>query len=75
MSVYENDGKPAVFDATGMMERLMDDGALARMTTEALLKDIPLRIDAFRECLNTGNVKGVECFLHTIKGISVSVTG
>jgi HPt (histidine-containing phosphotransfer) domain-containing protein len=75
MPVCENDGKPVVFDRAGMMERLMDDEDLAKMLTEAFLKDIPLRFDALRECLNAGDAKGAERLAHTIKGASASVGG
>lgn len=75
MSIYEYDGKPVVFNRTGMMERLMDDEELAQKLTEAFLKDIPQRFDTLRECLLTGNVKGAERLTHLIKGASASVGG
>lgn len=75
MSIYENDGKPIVFDRAGMMERLMDDEELARKLTEAYLKDIPQRFDILREYLIEGNVKGAERLTHLIKGASASVGG
>lgn len=75
MPVYENGGKPVVFDRAGMMDRLMDDEELAKKLTEAFLEDIPLRFDALWECLDTGNVKSAERLTHTIKGASASVGG
>ncbi len=75
MPVYENEGKPVVFDHAGMMERLMDDEGLARKLSEAYLKDIPTRFGVLRECLDEGNVKGAERLSHLIKGASASVGG
>lgn len=75
MPVYGREEKPIVFDRAGMMERLMNDEELARKLSEAFLKDIPLRIDALKECLDTGNIKGAERLTHSIKGASSSVGG
>ena len=75
MPVYEKERSPVVFDRAGMMERLMDDEALARKLSEAYLKDIPKRFVVLRECLNEGNVKDAERLSHLIKGASASVGG
>ena len=75
MPVYENGGKPVVFDQAGMMERLMEDKELARKLTEAFLEDIPKRLNTLRQFIEQGDVKGAERLTHTIKGASASVGG
>ena len=75
MPADRNKEKADVFDRAGMLERLMDDEELARKLIAAFLKDIPQRFDTLRECLEEGNVKGVERMTHLIKGASASVGG
>ena len=64
-----------VFDKAGMMERLMDDEALALMVVEGYMSDLPRQIDALRGYLGTGDIPGAERQAHNIKGASASIGG
>ncbi|MBI5095404.1 MAG: response regulator [Candidatus Hydrogenedentes bacterium] len=64
-----------VFDRAGMMARLLDDEDLARVVVKGFLDDIPQRIQALRDYLDTGDAKSAERQAHIIKGASANVGG
>jgi len=64
-----------IFDRAGMMARLMNDTNLASMVAESFLEDIPQRIAALKEYLETGDAAGAERQAHTIKGASANMGG
>jgi len=65
----------AIFDEVAIIERLMADRDLAREIALSFLDDIPTRIEALRECLNAGDIKGTQRQAHTIKGAAANVSG
>jgi len=64
-----------VFDFSALLERLMDDGDLAKIIMKAFLSDMPQQIQALKGYLETGDAPGVERQAHTIKGASANVEG
>jgi PAS domain S-box-containing protein len=64
-----------VFDRPGMLARLMDDEALARVVVDGFLEDLPNQIEALRSYLDAGDAEGVVRQAHTIKGASANVGG
>jgi len=64
-----------VFDFKAMLERLMDDEALAKIILKGFLSDIPLQIQALKGFLEAEDAKGVERQAHTIKGATSNVEG
>ena len=64
-----------VFDWPGMMSRMMDDEDFAKEMVGVFLNDAPLEIAALKDCLETGDVAGVERQAHSIKGAAASVGG
>jgi len=66
---------PVVFDRAGMLERLMDDGDLARVVTESFLDDVPRQIEALRRYLDAWDAPGAERQAHSLKGASSNVGG
>ncbi len=64
-----------VFDRVGMMARLMDDEALARIVVQGFLEDAPKQIGALRGYFEAGDVPGALRSAHTIKGASATVGG
>ncbi len=74
------DGKPAgaeapVWDKSGMLSRLMEDGALARTIGDCFIEDIPRQILALGESLDAGDGPAAERVCHSIKGASANVGG
>jgi PAS domain S-box-containing protein len=63
-----------VFDLSGMLERLEDEG-FARELTSCFLEDLPLQIIHLRELLAAGDAAGAERQAHGIKGASAYVGG
>jgi PAS domain S-box-containing protein len=74
-SVYGLKTETLVFDKTGMMARMMDDEALARMVVEGFLEDIPHQIEALWSYLEAGDAPAAERQAHTIKGAAANVGG
>jgi HPt (histidine-containing phosphotransfer) domain-containing protein len=66
---------PVVFDRAAMLQRLMNDEALARVVIESFLDDIPRQIQALRGYLAAWEAPGAERQAHTIKGASANVGG
>ncbi len=73
--IFPDKADSLVFDKAGVMERLMDDEALAREVSGVFLADTPKRISALRDCLDAGDAKGAELHAHSIKGSSANVGG
>ncbi len=65
----------SVFDRAAMLTRLMGDKDLARTILRGFLEDIPRQIQALKELLGAGDIKGVENKAHTIKGAAANVGG
>ena len=57
------------------MKRLMGDEELAKTVIAGFLEDIPLQIQALKDCLYTGDAHGAERQAHTIKGAAASIGG
>jgi len=70
-------GEPEVpvFDAAGMMERLMGDSDLARIVVDGFVEDAPRLIEALRSSLAASDAPGVILGAHTIRGASATVCG
>jgi CheY-like chemotaxis protein/HPt (histidine-containing phosphotransfer) domain-containing protein len=66
---------PPVWDKAGMLKRIMDNEKLAGRLVEIFLSDIPQRIQALEQALETSDVTGVVRQAHTIKGSSANVGG
>ncbi len=66
---------PTVFDAEGMMARLMDDAELASLVVQGFLDDAPKLIEALRDRLDARDAPGAMLQAHTIKGASAAVSG
>ncbi len=64
---------PPVFDRAGMMDRLEGDEELAEMVIESFLEDIPRQLQALRELLAAGDIRGAQRQAHTIKGAASNV--
>jgi CheY-like chemotaxis protein/HPt (histidine-containing phosphotransfer) domain-containing protein len=66
---------PAVFDRAGMLERLMNDEALAQVVVEGFLGDTPLQIEALRRYLDAWDAPGAERQARTLGDASANVGG
>ncbi|HAP36637.1 MAG TPA: hypothetical protein DCQ28_12130 [Bacteroidetes bacterium] len=64
-----------VFDWTGMMSRMMDDEEFTKEMMAVFLKDTPQEIALLKECLEAGDVSGVERQAHSVKGAAASAGG
>jgi CheY-like chemotaxis protein/HPt (histidine-containing phosphotransfer) domain-containing protein len=64
-----------VFDRTGMLNRMMNDEALAKKIIAVFIEDIPRQIKLMKGYLVTGDASSVERQAHTIKGASANVGG
>jgi len=64
-----------VFDWGGVMERLMDDTALAEVIFKAFLEDIPHQIEKLKELLQAGDSHAAGRQAHSIKGAAANVGG
>jgi CheY-like chemotaxis protein/HPt (histidine-containing phosphotransfer) domain-containing protein len=64
-----------VFDASGMMDRLMGDQALARIVVDGFLEDAPRLIEALGNSLEAGDATAAIRGAHTIRGASATVGG
>ena len=58
----------SIFDIDDLMERMMDDRALAQSIAETFLSDIHCQIDALKEKLDEGDSRAVELQAHSING-------
>jgi PAS domain S-box-containing protein len=58
----------AIFDYSGMMERLMDDEILARKLTTMFIDDMPKQINALKQALLACDSKNAELHAHSMKG-------
>ncbi|MEW6520523.1 MAG: response regulator [Thermodesulfobacteriota bacterium] len=68
-------GKPVVFDLQTMLQRLLDDRALARTVIEGFLQDIPRQLQVLQEQLAGEDAAVAERQIHTIKGAAANVSG
>ena len=66
---------PAIFDRTGMLDRLMGDENLARIVIEGFLDDMPQQIETLRHQVSRGDAHAVELQAHLIKGAAATVGG
>lgn len=64
-----------VWDKEAMLKRLMNDEDLARTLISGFVWDIPNQIRTLSQLLENGDVAGVECQAHTIKGAAANVGG
>jgi CheY-like chemotaxis protein/HPt (histidine-containing phosphotransfer) domain-containing protein len=71
----ESGSQVPVFDAAGMMERLIGDRELARIVADGFLEDAPRLIDALRSSLEAGDATAAIRGAHTIRGASATVGG
>jgi PAS domain S-box-containing protein len=74
-SAARPDSRPAVWDLAGLMERVMEDVALARTILGGFHDDIAQRIDQLRECLETGDAAGADRQAHSINGAAGLIGG
>lgn len=65
----------AIFDADTMMERMMNDRALAATVIDSFLSDIPCQIEALQQYLAAADAAGTERQAHAIKGAAANVSG
>jgi HPt (histidine-containing phosphotransfer) domain-containing protein len=63
------------FGESELLDRLVNDRALARAILHSFLEDIPKRIEALNGFLDKQDAKGVEFQAHTIKGAAAAVSG
>ncbi|MCX6066377.1 MAG: response regulator [Chloroflexi bacterium] len=63
-----------VFDKSNLLERLMDDEELVDLVISSFLKDIPLQIQALKDCLEKDDAVGAERQSHTIKGAAANIS-
>ena len=70
-----SESQAPVFDASGMMDRLMGDQALARIVVDGFLEDAPRLIEALRSSLDAGDATAAIRGAHTIRGASATVGG
>jgi HPt (histidine-containing phosphotransfer) domain-containing protein len=64
-----------VFDGRGLMERLMDDTALADLVLNAFLGDMPQQIKTLKELVKAGDAHASGRQAHSIKGAAANVGG
>jgi signal transduction histidine kinase/CheY-like chemotaxis protein/HPt (histidine-containing phosphotransfer) domain-containing protein len=64
---------PPLFDEASLLDRLSGDRTLAQTIVRSFLADIPQRVLALRNHLDTGDAKGVTYQAHTIKGAAATV--
>ena len=63
----------AIFDADGLLRRLMHDRQLARSVLATFLEDAPSQLQTLRKYLDAADAKGVRLQAHTLKGASATV--
>ncbi len=71
----EDPNQPPVFDKKSLMQRLMDDEELARSILEIYLTETPRQLQELKDCLEKGDMGGIELHSHTIKGSSANIGG
>ncbi|MBF0229372.1 MAG: response regulator [Desulfamplus sp.] len=64
-----------VFDKEDMMQRLMNDKALAQMLLNIFLEDIPEQIRLLKGFIDSGDAKSSEIQAHSMKGACANVSG
>jgi HPt (histidine-containing phosphotransfer) domain-containing protein len=64
-----------VFDRKGMMSRLMDDAEIAENVAACFLEDMPRQLQIMRDCLDSGDLRGIQRQAHSIKGASSNIGG
>ena len=67
-------GALAVFDRNDLLERLLNDGEMAGIVLSDALENFPLRIQALKHGLDTGDIPGALLQAHTLKGAAASVS-
>jgi CheY-like chemotaxis protein/HPt (histidine-containing phosphotransfer) domain-containing protein len=85
---HENDGVPGpisaktedkseetVWDMPGMIDRLMNDEALARKTIKGFVEDIRRQFKALETFIKRGDAQGAERQAHSIMGAAANVGG
>ena len=65
--------EPPVLDRTGLLERAMDDAALAADLLEAFLHEYPALRDALRAALAGADLIAITNVAHTVKGAAANV--
>jgi PAS domain S-box-containing protein len=65
----------AVFDEAALVERAVGDRELAQAIARSFLADVPVRMEALRDHLASGDAKAVQHQAHTIKGAAGAVGG
>jgi CheY-like chemotaxis protein/HPt (histidine-containing phosphotransfer) domain-containing protein len=63
----------AVWDKGEMMSRMMEDEELVKKVLEMFLEDMPVQIQAIKESMKTGDIRGLEFQTHRIKGSAANV--
>jgi HPt (histidine-containing phosphotransfer) domain-containing protein len=64
-----------VFDRKGMTSRLMDDAEIAKNVAACFLEDMPRQLQIMRDCLDSGDLRGIQRQAHSIKGASSNIGG
>ena len=64
---------PIVFNRSFLLEQLMGDEEVVETILQAFREDIPVQIDALRNCIEAGDTAGVGRQAHTIKGAAANV--
>jgi signal transduction histidine kinase/PleD family two-component response regulator/HPt (histidine-containing phosphotransfer) domain-containing protein len=65
----------AIFDLDGMMQRVEGDGRLAKLIMQTFLDDIPLQIQALKDLVDAGDMRGSGCQAHSIRGAASIIGG
>jgi PAS domain S-box-containing protein len=64
-----------VFNHIGLLQRVMDDEALAAAVLEAFLEDMPRQIQLLKELTEAGDAPSASRQAHSIKGAAANVGG
>jgi two-component system, sensor histidine kinase and response regulator len=63
----------AVFDSTGLIDRLLGDKNLAAEILDGFLADVPHQLEALKEALDNGDARMIRQQAHSLKGASANV--
>ena len=69
----KNQSKEKILDWAGFLERVMDDGDLAKDIFKDYLDEIPKRIETIQKAIDNGDILDLKREAHTLKGSSANI--
>ena len=70
-----NEDTVPIFNRQALLGFFSGNEEMARQVCQFFLEDIPSEIQAIQICLKSGDIPGVECKAHSVKGIAANVGG